>query len=130
MRARTWTGAAAIAAIVAVAAAAVVTRAGAREDAREIQLVARGMAFYLAGDPATPNPTLTVAAGERVRFVLRNEATGFVHDLAVADLGIAVTPLTAGQVGEATVEVPARPGRYEYRCQPHAAMMKGTLVIE
>jgi plastocyanin len=118
----------AIAAMVAVAAATLVTRAGAREDAREIRLVARGMAFYLAGDPSTPN--LTVAAGERVRFVLRNEATGFVHDLAVADLGIAVSPLTAGQMGDATAEMPARPGRYEYRCQPHAAMMKGSLVIE
>lgn len=120
----------AIAALVAVAAAAVVTRAGAREDAREIQLVARGMAFYLAGDPATPNPTITVAAGERVRFVLRNEATGLLHDLAVGGLGIALEPLAVGQVGDASVEVPDRPGRYEYRCRPHAAMMKGTLVIE
>lgn len=120
----------AIAALVAVAAAAVVTRAGAREDAREIHLVARGMAYYLAGDPATPNPTITIAAGERVRFVLRNEATGFLHDLAIGGLGIALEPLAAGQVGDASVEAPGRPGRYEYHCRPHAAMMKGTLVIE
>jgi plastocyanin len=120
----------AIAGLVALAAVAVVTRAGAREEAREIHLVARGMAFYLAADPATPNPSITVAAGERVRFVLRNEATGFLHDLAVADLGVALTPLAAGQTGDAVVDIPARPGRYEYHCRPHAAMMKGALVIE
>ena len=57
MRARTWTGAMMIAAAVAlVVAAAVVTRAGAREEVREIHLVARGMAFYLEADPATRQP--------------------------------------------------------------------------
>ena len=69
MRARTWTGAMMIAAAVALVAAAVVTSAGAREDVREIHLVARGMAFYLDADPATANPTLAVKPGERVRFV-------------------------------------------------------------
>lgn len=32
-------------------------------EAREIRLVARGMAFYLESDPSTPNPTLVVKAG-------------------------------------------------------------------
>jgi FtsP/CotA-like multicopper oxidase with cupredoxin domain len=42
--------------------------------AREITLVARGMAFYLEnGD--LPNPTITVKPGERVRIMLRNAAS-------------------------------------------------------
>ncbi len=130
MRAKTWTGGLVIAALVALAAAAVVTRAGAREEAREIELVARGMSFYLAADPATANPTITVAAGERIRFVLRNETTGIDHDLAVDSLGVALSPIPAGQVASVDVDIPERPGSYEYQCRPHAVMMKGTLVIK
>jgi plastocyanin len=119
-----------IAALVALAAAAVVTRAGAREDVREIELVARGMSFYLASDPATANPTITVAPGERVRFVLRNETPGIDHDLAVDSLGVALSPIPAGQVASIDVAMPERPGAYEYHCRPHAVMMKGTLLVQ
>ena len=35
---------------------------------REVTLVVRGMAFYLKDDPQTPNPTIDVQAGERVRI--------------------------------------------------------------
>ena len=129
MQARTWTGAAALAALIAMATVAVVTRAGAREEAREIALVARGMSFYLEADPATANPTITLTAGERVRFVLRNQTPGIEHDLAVDALGVALPPVHDGGLGVADLEVPARPGAYEYRCRPHAVMMKGTLVI-
>jgi plastocyanin len=130
MRAKRWTGATLAAGIALSAIVAIAARAGAGEEVREIHLVARGMAFYQAGDPVTPNPTIAVTAGERVRFVLRNEAAGFVHDLAVADLGVALTPLAAGQAGALDLVVPARPGRHAYACRPHAAMMTGTLVIE
>ena len=119
----------AIAALIAVATAALVTRAGAREEAREIALVARGMSFYLEADPATANPTITLRAGERVRFVLRNQTPGIEHDLAVAALGVVLPPVPDGGLGAVDLEVPARPGAYEYQCRPHAVMMKGTLVI-
>jgi plastocyanin len=130
MRAKTWTGGIVIAAMVALAAAAVVTRAGAREDVREIELVARGMSFYLASDSATANPRIAVAAGERIRFVLRNETTGIEHDFAVDSLGVELPPIAAGQVASVDIEVPEQPGAYEYHCRPHAVMMKGTLVIQ
>ena len=48
--------------------------------AREVTLVARDMAFYLEGDTRTPNPTIEVKAGERIRVVLRNEDRGMTHE--------------------------------------------------
>lgn len=118
-----------IAAAAALVVAAVVTSAGAREQVREIRLVARGMSFHLEADPATANPTLTLQAGERVRLVLRNETPGIEHDLAVASLGIGLTPVSAGQTTALDIEVPDRPGRHEYVCRPHAAMMKGIIEV-
>ena len=130
MRAKTWTGALAIAAMVAVAAAAVVTRAGARGDVREIHLVARGMAFFLAGDNTAPNPTIRVRAGERVRLIVSNETAGIEHDLAVASLGIATDPLATGAIGALDLQAPGEPGAHEYACRPHAVMMRGRLIVE
>lgn len=125
-----------IAALVALATAAIVTRAGAREEVREIELVARGMSFYLAGQ-SPANPAIAVAAGERVRFVLRNETPGMEHDLAVLvggpagprASGIATAPVSAGQIASIDVDIPEQPGTYEYRCRPHAVMMRGILIV-
>lgn len=118
-----------IAATVALVAAAVVTSAGAREQVREIHLVARGMAFYLDADPTTANPTITLQGGERVRFVLRNETPGINHDMAITTLASAISPVSAGTTGTFDLEVPDRPGRHEYVCRPHAIMMKGVVEI-
>jgi plastocyanin len=119
-----------IAAAVALVAAAVVTSAGAREDVREIHLVARGMAFYLDADPVTANPTIPVRAGERVRFVLRNETPGIDHDLAIADFGAGLSPLAVHTAASFDLDVPDRPGRHEYACRPHAIMMKGVVEVQ
>ncbi len=129
MRARTWTGVMMMAAAAALVVAAVVTSAGAREDVREIRLVARGMAFYLDGDTTTANPAIVVHRGERVRFILRNEMRGVDHDLAVTSLGVALTPVAVNQVASFDLDVPDRDGRHEYVCRPHAAMMKGVIEI-
>ena len=118
-----------IAAAVALLAAAVATRAGAREEVREIHLVARGMAFYLDADPGTANPTITVQESERVRFVLRNETPGINHDLAITDLAAAMSPVAAGATGVFDLEVPDRSGRHEYVCRPHSVMMKGVIEV-
>ena len=119
-----------VAAVVALVAAAVVSSAGAREQVREIHLVARGMAFYLDADPTTANPAIAVQRGERVRFVLRNETPGIDHDLAIASFGVGLTPIAAGQVASFDLDVPDRPGRHEYACRPHAVMMKGVVEIQ
>ena len=97
---------------------------------REIVLHARDMAFYLPGDPR-PNPTLRVSPGEEVTFTVVNEEPGMRHDLVVDAFGVTVAPLglAAGSRGEATFEVPERPGRYPYVCTFHAQMMRGTLEV-
>ena len=103
--------------------------AGGAEE-RELVLYARGMAFYLPGSDA-PNPTLRVAAGERVRVTVVNDDPGVKHDLAVAALKLTIEPLatTPGSRGSAVLEAPALPGRYPYVCTFHAQMMRGVLEV-
>jgi plastocyanin len=97
---------------------------------REIRLVVRGMAFYLESDPSTPNPTLTIRAGERVRIVLDNQDRGMTHDFAVPAIGQAIDAIDWNERGEVVVAVPAAPGEYEYVCRPHAALrMRGRIII-
>jgi plastocyanin len=86
------------------------------------------MAFHVDGDPS-PNPVVRVRPGEHVRFVLRNEATGFEHDLAIPALGLALPPTAAGEARAASIRIPATPGGFPYVCRPHAQMMRGTLVV-
>lgn len=98
--------------------------------AREITLVARDMAFYLEDDPATPNPTLRIQPGERVRLVLRNADRGYTHDVAVPALGIATRLTNWNASVHMTFVAPERPGVYDYVCQPHALMMRGVLEVD
>ena len=95
----------------------------------DITLVTRDMTFYLEGDMSTPNPTIEVKAGERVRIVMRNEERGFIHDFAVPALHSAIDGLQWKEQGEVTFEVPDVPGSYEYVCRPHMLMMKGHITV-
>lgn len=99
-----------------------------RAPARDIVLVARNMAFYIEGDP-TPNPTLLLQAGERVRLVLRNADPGVTHNFAVAEWGLATRDLHGEGSGHLEFLVPEIPGPREYQCTPHAAMMRGTIDV-
>lgn len=119
----------AVAVIAALGVAAAMWRADAAGPAREIRLVARGMAFYLESDPATPNPTLVVKTGERVRIVLTNQERGFTHDVAVPAMQAGIDGLDWNEAGSMVLGVPLAPGDYEYVCRPHAAMMRGTLRV-
>ena len=96
---------------------------------REVTLVARGMAFYIEGDPSRPNPTIEVKAGERVRIVLRNEDRGMTHDFAVPAVAAAMNAIDWNESGEVTLDVPDTPGAYEYVCRPHVLMMRGTIRV-
>jgi heme/copper-type cytochrome/quinol oxidase subunit 2 len=100
-----------------------------RTSRMEVVLVARDMAFFAAGD-ATRNPTIVVPAGAQVRVVLRNDDPGVIHDFAVKSLDVAIKPLRAAGEGVTTFRAPDRPGRHEYICNPHAVMMRGTLIVE
>ena len=113
-------------AVVGALAAAAVPRSA----DREITLVARGMAFYLLGDPTTPNPRITLKAGERVRIVLRNDDRGVTHDFAVPAVNAAVDQVDWNEQDHVAFDVPETPGRYEYICQPHRIMMRGEIVVQ
>jgi Copper binding proteins, plastocyanin/azurin family len=118
---------------------ALAVSAAVRPAPRTVTLLARGIAFYLPGDP-TPNPRLTVARGERVRFVLRNEDAGIPHDLAVprgegrdgqGRKDRKVTPVVrgAGETVDLSYRAPQAAGEYEYVCTLHSRMMRGILEV-
>jgi plastocyanin len=118
-----------IAVAVAVAGVGALAAAVSRPADREITLVARGMAFYLADAPDVSNPTIVVQAGERVRVVLRNEDRGVIHDFAVPAVRAALDQITWNEEEDVTFDVPETPGRYEYICRPHALMMRGEIIV-
>jgi hypothetical protein len=104
-------------------------RASVRPEPRELTLIARDMAFYLPGDP-TPNPTLVVGRGERVRIILRHEDPGMTHDFAVESQAVATDALRrAGTTTAVVFQAPRRPGESEYLCTFHRLMMKGVLKV-
>ena len=119
-----------IAVVVAVVAVGGLLAAVSHKPSREIVLVTRGMAFYLEGDPAQANPTLTVRAGERVRVVLRNEERGFTHDFAVPAVDAATDLISWNEDASVTFTVPETPGTYAYVCEPHAMMMRGQIIVQ
>lgn len=105
-------------------------RTGGRGEPRTIHLTARGMAFYLDGNPA-PNPTLVLRRGEEVRLTLTNQDPGMKHDFAVESLDLATDPLLrAGTTTTLVFEAPGRPGESEYVCTFHDVKMRGILKVE
>ena len=119
----------AVAAIAGLIVLAALLPARSGTPTREVTLVARGMAFYLDGDPSTPNPTLEVRAGERLRVVLRNQDRGMTHDFTVPAVAAAMDAIDWNESGEVTLDVPDTPGTYEYVCRPHVLMMRGTIRV-
>lgn len=106
------------------------SRAGQRADAREIVLVARKMAYYLAEDPSTPNPTIRVKPGEEIRVVLRSTEPGMAHDFAVRTLGVSTDVIVGEASTSVSFRVPVHEATYEYVCTPHSAMMSGTVLVQ
>ena len=96
---------------------------------REIVVVARGMSFMFENAPDAVNPAISLRAGERVRLVLKNEAPGLLHDIVIPELDVEIEQMRAGETRELTFTVPAKPGRHEYRCRPHAEMMRGVVDV-
>ena len=126
VRSRVWLAAGVTVVAVAMTIAAIGSTAKSR--VREISLVARDMAFYADGD-SQPNPVLHATPGERLRITVTNNAPGMVHDLAIDAVSAATGTLGVGQVASIEFTVPEKIGSYEYRCRPHALMMKGVLKV-
>lgn len=119
----------AIAAMAVLMILAVLAPALSKAPVREITLVARDMAFYLESDPKTPNPTLDVRAGERVRIRLLNQDRGITHNFAVPVLKKAVDEIGWNESDDVEFSAPQGPGTYQYECQPHRLMMRGTIRV-
>ena len=100
-----------------------------RTPTREVVLVVKGMTFYLESDLTTPNPIIEARAGERVRVVIRNQDRGLIHDFAVPAIGAVTHEIPWNQSDEVAFDVPDTPGVYEYVCQPHRLMMRGTIRV-
>jgi plastocyanin len=87
------------------------------------------MAFFLPGD-STPNPTITVRAGEAIALEVRNEdGPGVLHDFAIDSLNVATGLLLPGQAAHVTFTAPDRPGPLDYYCRPHALTMRGVVNV-
>jgi plastocyanin len=96
---------------------------------REVTLVTRGMTFALPEQPDASNPVLHLRGGERVRLVLKNEAAGMIHDVAIPAWNVSVDAIAAGQTATTTFVVPEAEGQVEYHCRPHAQMMNGLVEV-
>ena len=99
-----------------------------RAAPREFVMVVHGMAFYREGS-TEPNPTIVVKASEEVRIKVKNLDTGITHALSVEASRASIDRIVPGATETTKFRAPAKPGRYEYVCPPHAQMMKGILLV-
>jgi plastocyanin len=121
-----------VVAIAAALVAAIVLRPTmglSREHDREVRMVALDRTFYIDGQ-STPNPTLTLRAGERVRLVLRNEDEGMRHDLKIREWNVAVPAIDGKGERTITFRVPDSRGAASYACTPHSSSMLGSIEVE
>ena len=102
--------------------------AGPFTSPRKLTLVTRDMAFYLDG-LNIPNPVLTMHPGETVHVMLRNEDVGFKHNFEVPAWNQAIQTPKKNSFESILIEVPGLPGRYEYICGPHSALMHGFIEV-
>jgi len=101
----------------------------AHEPTREVTLIATGMSFVLASQPDAVNPALTFQPGERIHLILRNDARGLRHDVAIPAWDVAAGPIGFGETAQVTFTVPATDGPVDYYCRPHATMMRGLVTV-
>jgi plastocyanin len=100
-----------------------------RREPRQIVIVTRDMAFFLEGT-SEANPAIRVKAGEEVLLTLRNEEPGMTHDFSIATWGATTRALKGGGTDRIRLMAPRSPGTTEYVCRPHAATMRGLVIVE
>jgi plastocyanin len=91
-----------------------------------IDLAAKGIAF--------DQTNLTVPAGAPFQIQFDNQDSGIPHNVAIYGGSSPTNVLFRGTIvngpGEITYDVPALPpGTYEFRCDVHPTVMKGTIVV-
>lgn len=97
-------------------------------EPREIVLVARKMAFYRDGT-GSPNPTLQLQPGERLKITLVNDDPGINHDFALPSLSEGTGAVRGRGKISMMLQAPDKPGALEYVCSLHGSMMKGTVEV-
>jgi plastocyanin len=112
----------------AVAAVLAASMSSGADSAREIVLEARGMAFRMDGADAA-NPVIRARPGELLRVTVHNRDAGFVHDFAIASLGVLLQPIGTGASASIVFRAPPTDGAWDYACRPHAQMMRGRLEV-
>ena len=95
---------------------------------RDVHLVIRDMAFYLDGK-GEPNPTLEFRRGERVRLRVTSEDAGMEHDFVVKNWKVATRSIEGRGEETVNIRIPKRAGADTYFCTPHAAKMRGSIIV-
>jgi heme/copper-type cytochrome/quinol oxidase subunit 2 len=95
---------------------------------RDVHLVIRDMSYYLDGK-GTPNPTLEFRRGEHVRLRVTSEDAGMEHDFVVRNWKVATKPIEGRGEEIVNIRIPKRAGSAAYFCTPHAAKMRGEIVV-
>lgn len=98
------------------------------KEPREVTVVARQMSFYV-DDVDRPNPTIRVWPSERIRLSLVNKDPGFDHDFAITAWGVRTTVLRGEGHVSVVFHASNTPGKTDYVCLMHAAMMTGTIEV-
>ena len=119
----------ALVALLGLAALFVPRLVASRDRTRDIQVVVRGMTYYVDGDSAA-NPELRLRAGELVRVTLRNEDRGMQHDFGIRAWSANTGIVEYGREGSVVFRVPSRAEDVDYTCTPHSAMMRGHIAIQ
>jgi hypothetical protein len=99
------------------------------EHVREVKIVAKDMTYRVDGLNGI-NPTLRFSPGERVRLSLRNEDKGMLHDFGIPEWGIETGIVEWSTEKTVTFRVPDRKNGTAYVCNPHSAMMSGTIALD
>ena len=89
---------------------------------RTIVITAKDMRFNVT------NPTITLAPGELVRIVFRNEDPGMKHDLMIPDLGLGTRVLKAGEETVLSFRAP-KSGLFSCHCSLHPVSMRGAFSV-
>jgi len=95
---------------------------------RDVHLVIRDMAYYLDGK-GDPNPTLEFRRGERVRLKVTSDDPGMEHDFVVKNWKVATKSIQGRGEESVNIRIPKHAGTDTYFCTPHAAKMRGTIVV-
>jgi heme/copper-type cytochrome/quinol oxidase subunit 2 len=119
-----------IIALATFAMMAFTTRESPRVEQRELEVIAREIAFHSSDQPGQPNPVLRLRKGEPVKLTLRNEEISSVlHCFIITGLNVKTTRSLSVGESETLTFTPNAKGTFAYACLMHPNM-SGKVVVE